>query len=511
MNTLLDITLHELGIKHTRLYAETLERDCPYRKSLWALTRMLDRFNVAHYPCRLADKSKITELQRPFIAEVSKDCVVVTDVAEGSIHYTSVKGHFKTEKDKFIDAWSGVTVLLQADETSAEPDYADHKQRQAQETAEKTIAIVLGGMAVLAMLFLNGLQWIHLALVGLSSIGLYLSWLLLNLHTHSESKAATKICSLFKGKSSCVESRFLVLDRYDLSELGIVFFGCNLLLSLFSPLFIISPLSVVTLAAIPFTLWSIGYQRFHQHKWCPLCLMVQGVVWLQFAAFCFEGTFVGLHLDTTFILATIVLTASYILATYCVHRGYASHLRLRETETRLNEANKLKFEPKVWSAMSQSLQARAASSENSLLVFGSYESDKPTITVLGNPLCSPCARMHHRLQTLLNAGFTIEYVYSYFLKDYEHLNRQIITSYLKEGAENTWASLNRWYRNNPSPAKQFYEDTGITASEREAVDTELLRHEQWVERTGIHATPFILVNGYELPPHYQIEDLLYLF
>jgi protein-disulfide isomerase len=39
------------------------------------------------------------------------------------------------------------------------------------------------------------------------------------------------------------------------------------------------------------------------------------------------------------------------------------------------------------------------------------------------------------------------------------------------------------------------------------VENEFKKHEEWKEKTGLQATPTILVNGYKLPDHYKIEDL----
>ena len=41
-------------------------------------------------------------------------------------------------------------------------------------------------------------------------------------------------------------------------------------------------------------------------------------------------------------------------------------------------------------------------------------------------------------------------------------------------------------------------------------EEELEKHWQWRTRTGITATPTILVNGYLLPDGYEIEDLPFL-
>lgn len=42
----------------------------------------------------------------------------------------------------------------------------------------------------------------------------------------------------------------------------------------------------------------------------------------------------------------------------------------------------------------------------------------------------------------------------------------------------------------------------------ESVTEELKRHNEWKEINKLSATPTILVNGYLLPEHYQIEDMV---
>jgi protein-disulfide isomerase len=45
--------------------------------------------------------------------------------------------------------------------------------------------------------------------------------------------------------------------------------------------------------------------------------------------------------------------------------------------------------------------------------------------------------------------------------------------------------------------------------ENAEVEAEFQKHEAWKEKTKLRATPTILINGYQLPEHYKIEDLRY--
>jgi len=41
------------------------------------------------------------------------------------------------------------------------------------------------------------------------------------------------------------------------------------------------------------------------------------------------------------------------------------------------------------------------------------------------------------------------------------------------------------------------------------IEIEFQKHVLWREKTQIRATPTVLVNGYQLPENYRIEDLKY--
>ena len=41
----------------------------------------------------------------------------------------------------------------------------------------------------------------------------------------------------------------------------------------------------------------------------------------------------------------------------------------------------------------------------------------------------------------------------------------------------------------------------------EKIEIEFLKHDNWVKKSGLRATPTIFVEGYKLPDNYKIEDL----
>ena len=76
------------------------------------------------------------------------------------------------------------------------------------------------------------------------------------------------------------------------SEVGFTYFSVSLLALLVFPQWICY-LALCNACCLPFTFWSIWYQRFKAHKWCTLCVSVQATLWLLFFCYLCGGWFRG--------------------------------------------------------------------------------------------------------------------------------------------------------------------------------------------------------------------------
>ena len=99
----------------------------------------------------------------------------------------------------------------------------------------------------------------------LNTLGLYICSLLLLKQNRVESKQANRICSMFNQKTC---NRVLDLEVSKIggvlswSEIGAGYFISNVFLLLFAPDFY-SSLFLINLFALPYTLWSVWYQKFN--------------------------------------------------------------------------------------------------------------------------------------------------------------------------------------------------------------------------------------------------------
>ena len=74
-------------------------------------------------------------------------------------------------------------------------------------------------------------------------------------------------------------------------------------------------LALCNVCCLPFTFWSIWYQRFRAHKWCTLCVSVQATLWLLFFCYLSGGWLKGvfpLRIEF-FVLGVTYLTVLLLL------------------------------------------------------------------------------------------------------------------------------------------------------------------------------------------------------
>ena len=65
-----------------------------------------------------------------------------------------------------------------------------------------------------------------------------------------------------------------------------------------------------------------------------------------------------------------------------------------------------------------------------------------------------------------------------------------------------------WFEKGKDLRDDFFKDMNLGMDDP-AIEIEFQKHEAWREKNQLRATPTVLVNGYQLPENYKIEDLRY--
>lgn len=474
---------------------------------------MLSNYQIPNAGLQLNDKEEIISLQTPFIAQASNDFVLVTKLYGDSIEYIWRAKKLNTTISEFKTIWTGVVLLAEPDEDSKEPEYSKHIVKERFVITEKIIiAVFILTLSCAAFVHFSNVHLLaRLVFVPIIGVGIYVSYLLLLKQMKIGSQSADKICSLFK-KSDCNDVLETVAAKafgiVGWSEVGFAYFIANMLIVVFMPDLLVYA-AIINLIALPYTIWSVWYQKFRAKQWCPLCLIVQAILWLSFIAFCGFGI-IAMPLWNFY---DIVIAASfYVIPLLAVNLLLPKLSEALKVEKLTQEFASLRLKDEVFLTYLK-LQPRYDVDKNtSRIIFGNPNAEL-LVTILTNPHCNPCARMHKRIEALLNdfgEKMCIQYVFSSFNEEMESSGQFLTAIYLNHIDDMKFVKYcyNDWFLDGKNNRDEFFIKYKEDA-DGEVVRNEYNKHIHWREQTKIRATPTILVNGYELPDNYVVEDLKY--
>lgn len=291
-STLICDYLGALGVPHTAGYSNSRARSMPF-KTLFGLSKVLADYGITSEGYELTDPEEITLLTPPFIASTAGGPLVVTEVGDSCVSYLSDGVTERMPRNEFMQAWCGKVLLSYPAPDASEPDYKLHARLDFFNRAKRWV--LAGGLLLLAAwLFASGGLWRSAAawfVVAFDLLGLYFTYLLVQKSLNIHSGAADRVCGVLQagGCDRILEmkaSKFFGLFGW--SEVGFAYFSVSLLTLLIYP-GAMPWLALCNLCCLPFTLWSIWYQRFRARHWCTLCVSVQCTLWLLFFSYLAGG------------------------------------------------------------------------------------------------------------------------------------------------------------------------------------------------------------------------------
>lgn len=370
-----------LDVRYTSKYANRYFNEHPHKYSLFGLSKMLTYYGVHNVGVKVADKENIHSLEPPFIAHVGNDFVTVKDISKDNICYYWHQKKLIISIKEFFDLWSGVILVPEADETSIEPDYKQHRKEEVATSIQKILLLLSGIILVAIGLYQNLIfwNWGLALLLALNLIGIYIGYLLVQKQVYIHSRVADKICSLF-AKSDCNDiltspaAKFLGVVGW--SELGLSYFLSNTFLILFAPN-LFPYLALINNLVLPYTFWSIWYQKFRAKAWCPLCLVVQLLFWLLFITNLALGLIQVPEFSVLNILS-IALTYGipFLLINFFLPYQMTGNKLIETTQ----QFNSLKMNDKVFLGLLKEQTFYTIDEDVSTIIFGNPKA-KNTITI----------------------------------------------------------------------------------------------------------------------------------
>lgn len=326
--------LTRMGVPHTDAYSDSEFHKMTF-KSLYGLSHLLTSYGIKNEGLRFTDKSELTHLSTPFLAQTNSGVfVIVTDIDPGSrtVQYDSRGETLNIDLDGFINAWNGIALLAFPNNCSREPGYRSHR---ATEFISSISKYALGAAALFVMAYFFIIHRLYadvstVALTLLDSAGLYFSFLLLQKSLNIHTAASERVCGILEqgGCDSIMQMKVSKLfGVFSWSEVGFGYFGVSLATLLLFP-HLLPQLALCNVCCLPYTLWSIWYQRFRAHHWCTLCVGVQATLWLLFFSYLGGGWLsksFPLHVDLITLIAVYIFTVLFINQTLRTFKNLPDH------------------------------------------------------------------------------------------------------------------------------------------------------------------------------------------
>lgn len=315
--TLFSDYLALLNVPHTSRYSDARFKAYPSKHTFIALQDLLAEYGVLS--TLKEDTSKdLSKLSVPFVAETSDGFMIITSVSSGTISGI-MKGSIPVNmsRDDFSAKWTGKALTASPMANATEPDYKQHRAKCLTDRLMcwGMVSMLIG--LIIYFIIINGTytSWSRMVALLLTTAGIYVSYLLVLKESHVVSSAADALCGVIE-KEGC--SHVLASDGSALfgtipwCEIGITYFSVTFAALLIFPSQLMPYLAIISVCCLPYTIWSVSYQKFKAKAWCTMCLTVQTIFWLLFATYLFGGDFKGLMpvrwADVILLLCTYAIT-----------------------------------------------------------------------------------------------------------------------------------------------------------------------------------------------------------
>jgi len=472
---------------------------------------MLSDYGVENKCLKFINKDNMCNIETPFIAHIGSDFVIVTNIDNNNVKCLWRGDLLSIKHSNFFDSWTGVVLLAEKNEKSIEPDYKNNRKFEIF-TFSHVYALFFVICTLIITMYVKQHFYsnLHVNLIlGINLIGGFCGFQLLKKQIFSKSNYIDKICSLFKigDCNDILESKAAkIWGLVSWSEIGFAYFISNILLILFFPNYNLY-LAFINVLTLPYSLWSIWYQKMKAKQWCVMCLIILLILW---GIFLINFSFGYISIPIFSFNDVLIMFMMYISPFLLIITLTSKFIESNKTENLIHEINSIKADEDIFQTVLKKQEHFDIDLSVSKIIFGNPNANT-LVSILTNPHCEPCGYMHRRVEKLLKNNcnkMCVQYVFSFFDESLSDSNRFLISAYFNSKTEEFAKILSDWFNHGRYRKEDFFKKFNFTFDTR--VEEEFLKHNAWIQKSKLVATPTILINGHYLPEKYKIEDLEYL-
>lgn len=435
--------------------------------------------------------------------------------------------------------WSGAIGVLRRWPDSGKAELDRHRRRDGlRRLFDLAVVATLAGVLIVAAVGLHGTAPV-LVIAGLGvskSIGLFTARRLRAIEATGRYRdpLLERFCRVRDG-FDC--RRLLSLPGAKLlgvvswADIGLWYFSGTLailaLSGLLAPLAssLLAITAALSMAALPYTFYSVAHQRFVSHTWCMLCLVVQGLLWFEAGLF---ATLLGTGALIPPTAEALAVAASILLLTAMWVRGRSGRVRA-EIDAKIQRLRVLMLWRSSTTLLAE-LEAGVRIDPTPLpgeMTFGRGDEPLRILAVL-DPECRFCAQAYEWLRRFRDRAAGRVSLHVRVMSETTELttSEDLLALTIAGRGDEAKALLGGWYRRvvtlrnaghvladgllDAEHYRRWKEEVDFPVADRcEVFERAMAAHRQWQRDVLFEKWPELFLNGYHWPSTHPRESLAY--
>lgn len=423
--------------------------------------------------------------------------------------------------DYFLKIFGGYVQIFKKNNNSGERNFSVNRKKELYSLIINFLMIFSIPIVTLLITFFNILKLgINASLFGfvytlLALAGSVISAMLLLYEVDQYNPVLKKVCTS-GNKTNCaaiLNSKGSKIFGFSWSLIGFSYFMGVLITLLIDGITDAESLSIVAFLSVlvlPYTLYSIYYQKWIVKQWCPLCLSIQVLLVLQFFIAILGNFFTQFDsISFSSVVPFFICLLVVFLSIYIIFQLMEKSKSKKQFQV---ELQRLKHNSHVFNALLSTSTKISHPTEGLGITINNTDA-KIKLTKVCNPYCGPCSRAHIMIDKLIenNPDIQIQIIFSIHLNDeflYKPVRHLLAISESNDN-ELMKMALNDWYTMEKKDYQLFakkYPVNGILNKQDEKIEKMI----DWCINEDIIETPTLYINDYQLPEIYSIVDIKYL-
>ena len=499
----------------------------PFYPSMLAIHDVMENFGVASVAYKCSDVQEVLKVETSFLSQVSdgslsnhKLFATVFGRSDNAIDWFNPKEHKREliSIDKFSEVFTGYAMFFATTKDEGGLSHKGYRWKENLQRAIEYLAISMLPIALMVISVYKGLVGsigvLSLAYSVFLLIGCVVCSLLLMHEYNAYNPVVMGVCGDNK-KVNCnavLASSGATFANIPWAVIGSVYFLGSLCASLSSCMSerVITCLAYMNIVAIPYTAYSLYYQKRVVKQWCPLCLAVLAVIWGLFAISLLNGSLSRFSLMTPEILCCVFV--SMFLSALGVFLLWKFGIILERSEESEHSLSKIKYDRAVFEALLRKERKVSVPIEGFGITLGNPNGMMHIIEVC-NPFCGHCGKAQKELSKLVknnsNICLQIIFVSGPTNVGYDHTPVDTFLTLQKE-AEDMSTVLNDWFALSVKNVEEYEKLHPVKSHRSKDNDDNAQRMSEFCDAMKITHTPTIFIDGYEMPRLYNVGDLKYI-